>query len=408
MHMNSIIRKTLGIKHHRIVRIEKEIKGIVIHMDRIRRRRLSCGQCGQRGRVRDRLPERRWRHVPLWGIPVEIVYRPCRVNCPECGIKVESIPWAQGKSPLSQPLIVTLATWSRLLAWDVVARLFGVCWSTVRAAVQSAVQYGLSNREMDGVLYIGIDEISRRRGHIYHTQVYDLSRKRLLWSAEGRDADTLRRFFEDLGEERCRGIKAVCCDMWAPYIEVIEEMLPGATIVFDKFHLVRHLLKAVNDVRKQEAATLKKSNPDLLKGTRYIWLKNPENLTDRQRARLSYLEKLNLKINRAYLLKEIFKQLWTYKRKGWARRFLRKWFWWATHSRLEPLRKFAWMLRRYEEGILAWFDVPINNGATEGMNNNAKAVSHRARGYRTENTFTLALLHCLGDLELPQTVHKFS
>jgi transposase len=261
---------------------------------------------------------------------------------------------------------------------------------------------------MDEVLYIGIDEISRRRGHIYHTQVYDLSKKRLLWSAEGRDANTLRRFFQELGADRCSRIRAVCCDMWAAYIKVIEEMLPNAVMVFDKFHLVRHLLKAVNDVRKAEAKILKKSNPDLLKGTRYLWLKNPENLTDKQRARLSYLEKLNLKINRAYLLKELFKQLWTYKRKGWARRFLKRWFWLATHSRLEPLRNFAWMLKRYEEGILNWFEVPINNGAVEAMNNNAKAVSHRARGYRTENTFVIALLHCLGDLPLPQTVHKFS
>jgi len=406
--MRSIIRRTLGIKDHRVARVKKELSGMEIHLERIKRRRLPCSRCGHKAAVRDRLPPRKWRHVPMWGIPVEIIYRPCRVACPQCGIKVESIPWAQGKSPLSQPFIVTLATWSRLLAWDVVARLFGVCWSTVRSAVKSAVEYGLSNREMDEVLYIGIDEISRRRGHIYHTQVYDLSKKRLLWSAEGRDANTLRRFFQELGADRCSRIRAVCCDMWAAYIKVIEEMLPNAVMVFDKFHLVRHLLKAVNDVRKAEAKILKKSNPDLLKGTRYLWLKNPENLTDKQRARLSYLEKLNLKINRAYLLKELFKQLWTYKRKGWARRFLKRWFWLATHSRLEPLRNFAWMLKRYEEGILNWFEVPINNGAVEAMNNNAKAVSHRARGYRTENTFVIALLHCLGDLPLPQTVHKFS
>ncbi len=141
--MNSIIRKTLGLKHHRIISIKRSISEIVIHIDRIRRRRLSCGQCGHRAKVRDRLRRRRWRHVPLWGIPVTITYQPSRVNCPTCGIKVESIPWAQGKSPLSQPLIVVLATWSRLLAWDVVARLFGVCWSTVRAAVEAAVAYDL-------------------------------------------------------------------------------------------------------------------------------------------------------------------------------------------------------------------------------------------------------------------------
>jgi transposase len=130
-------------------------------------------------------------------------------------------------------------------------------------------------------------------------------------------------------------------------------------------------LEAVNTVRKEEAAELKKTQPDLLTDTRYIFLKNPENLTDRQRVRLSFLERLNLKINRAYLLKELFKQVWTYRGKGWAKRFLDRWFWWATHSRLKPMRKFAWMLRNHEDGILAWFDIPLSNGATEAMNNNA-------------------------------------
>ena len=116
----------------------------------------------------------------------------------------------------------------------------------------------------------------------------------------------------------------------------------------------------------------------------------------------------SLKVVRAYLLKELFKDLWTYKSKAWAKKYLDRWFWWATHSRLKPLRDFAWMLRRHEDGILGYFDCRIDNGATEAMNNNAKAVSHRARGYRTEKAFTLALLHCLGGLELPKTAHRFS
>lgn len=196
--------------------------------------------------------------------------------------------------------------------------------------------------------------------------------------------------------------------MWANYVEVARERAPQAILVFDKFHIVRHLLKAVNDVRKMEAKALLGSDSELLKGTRYVWLKNPENLTDKQRPRLAELITLNLKVVRAYLLKELFRDLWSYKYKAWAKRFLDRWFWWATHSRLKPLRDFAWMLSRQEEGILAYFDCRIDNGAVEAMNNNAKAVSHRARGYRTERAFTLSLLHCLGGLELPKTAHKFS
>jgi transposase len=405
--LRSIVRETLGLKDHRVVRLFQGADRVYIELDRIGRRRLPCNKCGERSRVRDRLLERRWRHVPLWGIPVTLLYEPCRVRCRNCGIKVEEIPWSLGKSPLSQPLGVVLAFWSRLLPWQTVGQLFGASWSTVRTAVRHAVDYGIQMREDDVVLHIGIDEISRRRGHIYHTQVYDLHGKRLLWSAEGRDADTLRRFFDQLGPERCARIQAVCCDMWAPYAEVVKEKVPQAIFVFDKFHIVRHLLNAVNDVRKAEAKELRKQGCELLTGTRYIWLKNPWNLTPRQSARLSDLEKLNLKVNRAYLLKETFCHLWTYKRKGWAKRFFNQWFWWATHSRLEPMRKFAWMIRKHIDGILAWFDVPIDNGATEAMNNNAKAVSHRARGYRTADTFSLALMHSLGKLPLPCTVHRF-
>lgn len=408
MLVSSIVRATLGLKDHRIKAVDGDVDGLVVNLAPILRRRLVCSGCGERCRLRDRLAERRWRHVPLWGIPVTLVYRPVRVACPQCGVRVEAIPWSDGKSPLSEALIVTLATWSRLLAWDVVARLFGVSWSTVRLAVDRAVAYGLEHRDVDQVRYLGIDEISRRRGHIYHTQVYDLSDKRLLWSAEGRDVATARAFFEGMGLAWCGQLRAICCDMWAPYEEVVREYCPYAVIVFDKFHIIRHLLNAVNDVRKAEARELRKTHPGLLTGTRYIWLKNPENLTPAQEQRLSSLEKLNLKINRAYLLKDLFSLLWTYRSKRQAKEFLRWWFWKATHSRLPAFKRLAWMLRRHEEGILAWFRAHIDNGAVEAMNNNAKAISHRARGYRTEKTFTLAMLHCLGKLTLPQTVHKFS
>lgn len=405
--IESLVRSTLGVKDHRVVRVEGDLGGLVVRMDRKRLRKLPCSICGGRAKVYDRLPERRWRHVPLWGLPVTLVYRPCRVRCPACGIKVEKIPWAEGKSPLTTPLVLLLATWARLLSLDVVARLFGVSWPTVGAAVRRAVAYGLEHRETGGVLYIGVDEISRQKGHVYHTQVYDLSGKRLLWTGEGRGKETLERFFAEWGAARTEAITAICCDMWDPYVEVIKEKAPGATLVFDKFHLVRHLLKAVDAVRKEEVRELKKKEPGLLTGTKYIWLKNPWNLTPKQRARLGHLEKLNLKINRAYLLKESFQEVWSFVYPGCARRYLQKWFWWATHSRLGPMRDFAWLLRRHEDDVLNWFKVPISNGSVEAMNNNAKAISHRSRGFRSEKWFSAIMLHCLGQLPMPEFIHKF-
>ena len=358
--------------------------------------------------MRDRLHVREWKHVALWGIPVKLMYRPARVKCPACGkVRVEDIPWSQGKCRLSNGLIRLLSVWAKLLAWDVVAKLFGVHWNTVASAVREMVAYGLKHREIDGVLCIGIDELSRRKGHVYVTNVYDLNGKRLIWSGEGRSRETLQRFFEEHGTVLRGKVKAVCCDMWQPYIDMVKEQLPTATLVFDKFHIAQHLLKAVDAVRRDEARELKEANPELLKRTRYIWLKNPENLTDKQRARLGYLERLNLRCNRAYLLKETFREFWDYRSQGWAKRFLNKWFWWATHSRLEPMRDFAWMLRRHQDDILNYFDIRIDNGAVEGMNNKAKVISHRCYGFRTAKNYITALYHCLGDLPEPQFVHSF-
>lgn len=404
----SIVRRTLGIKRHVVKRVEETETGLVITLDVYRGRKQVCSRCGTFARVRDRLKERAWKHVPLWGIPVTLRYRPARVKCPQCQkVCVEAIPWSQGKCRLSSGLIWSLSAWCKLLAWDQVAMLFGVHWNTVASAVREAVAYGLSHRDPDGVLYIGIDELSRQKGHVYVTNVYDLKEKRLLWSGEGRSQDTLRAFFAEHGKALKDKVKGVCCDMWQPYIDMVKEHFPDAVLVFDRFHIMQQLLRAVDEVRRAEARELKKTNPELLKRTRYIWLKNPENLTDKQRARLSHLEKLNLRCHRAYLLKETFNEFWGYKRKGWAKRFLKKWFWWATHSRLKPMRDFAWMLRRHEEDILNYFDMRIDNGAVEGMNNKAKVVSHRSYGFRTADTYITALYHCLGKLPEPDLVHRF-
>lgn len=408
MLVESMVRKTLGVKSHVVKRVGEEGGGLLVWLDVRKQRLLPCSRCGTPSRVRDRLRARDWKHVPLWGIPVTLRYAPARVRCTTCAsIRVEAIPWSQGKCRLSSGLVWLLSAWCKLLAWDVVAKLFKVHWNTVAAAVRQAVAYGLARRDLGQVLYIGIDELSRRKGHVYVTNVYDLKNKRLLWSGEGRSTETLQRFFNEHGDALKDRVKAVCCDMWRPYMDMVKANLPKAVLVFDKFHIVQHLHRAVDEVRRDEARELQKTNPELLKRTRYLWLKNVENLTDKQRARLGHLEKLNLRCNRAWLLKEGFRAFWDYKRKGWAKRFLHKWFWWATHSRLKPMRDFAWTLRCHEDDILNYFNVRIDNAAVEGMNNKAKVVSHRCYGFRTATTYITALYHCLGNLPEPEHVHRF-
>ena len=335
-------------------------------------------------------------------------YSPRRVYCKHCkGIYVEAMPWAAGKRRLTTAFACYLATWARILPWLEVARLCQCAWGTVASAVDFVVKHGLENRDLSGITHIGIDEISRKRGHQYLTNVYDLKTKTLLWSGEGRSSETLSQFFDFLGEERASQLQGICCDIWRPYIKVIEEKAPNAVLVFDKFHIIRHLMNAVDRVRRDEIQEKGKEHKELMKHTRYIWLKNPWNLTDKQKSRLSTLERLNLKINRAYLLKEAFRNFWSYSKPGWAEKYLKKWFWWATHSRLKPMRDFAWLIRRHEKNILSYFKVPIHNGSVEGLNNKAKIISHKAYGFRSAKNYILNLYHCMADLPQPKLLHTF-
>ncbi len=408
MLIESLVKETVELQGFRVAKVTGDVSGLVAVIAPDKRFSPRCGQCLESAPYRDTRTMRRFRHVPMWGIPVELRYEPRRVSCSHCdGVHVEAMPWVSGKQRMTRALMVTLAIWTRALPWKQVARLFRCSWGTVATAVDEAVAYGLAHRDVGELTHIGIDEISRKRGHVYVTNVYDLKSKRLVWSGKGRTQETLEAFFEFLGPEKTAALQGICCDMWQPYIDVIKAQAPQAVLVFDKFHIVRHLMEAVDQVRRDEIREKGPTHKALMYKTRFIWLKNPWNLTEGQTFRLGELEQLNLKINRAYLLKELFRHFWDYTYAGWAKRYLKRWFWWATHSRLEPMRDFAWMVRRHEKDILNYFRMPIDNGTVEGLNNKAKLVIHKAYGFRTAKNYIRNLYHCLGDLPLPQTVHTF-
>ena len=408
MLIESLVKETVELQGFRVLKVEGGVSGLVATIVPDKRFSPRCGQCLEPASYRDTRPMRRFRHVPMWGIPMEFRYRPRRVSCSACNsVHVEAMPWVSGKQRMTRALMATLAIWTRILPWKQVARLFRCAWGTVATAVEEAVAYGLAHRDLGELTHIGIDEISRKRGHVYVTNVYDLGSKRLVWSGEGRSKETLEAFFTFLGPEKTAVLQGICCDMWQPYIDVIKTQAPQAVLVFDKFHIVRHLMEAVDQVRRDEIREKGPAHKALMVKTRFIWLKNPWNLTDGQTFRLTELERLNLKINRAYLLKELFRHFWSYTYAGWARRYLKRWFWWATHSRLEPMRDFAWMVRRHQDDILNYFRMPIDNGTVEGLNNKAKLVIHKAYGFRTAKNYIRNLYHCLGDLPLPQSVHTF-
>ncbi len=317
MLVESLVKATVELQGFRVRRVTGDVTGLAAELTPDWWYAPRCGRCEHRGRYRDTRWVRHFRHVPLWGIPVTLVYAPRRVVCGHCGtVRVEALPWAVGQQQFTRALLVTIATWTRVLPWQQVARLFGCAWGTVERAVEAAVAYGLAYRDLTAVTHIGIDEISRKKGHVYVTNVYDLARKRLLWSGEGRSQATLEAFFDFLGPARTAALEGICCDMWPPYMAVIQRRAAHAVLVFDKFHIVSHLMQAVDQVRRDEIREKGAAHKALLHKARFIWLKNPWNLTETQHRRLAELEHLNLKINRAYLLKELFAHFWSYRRAG--------------------------------------------------------------------------------------------
>jgi transposase len=276
-----------------------------------------------------------------------------------------------------------------------------VNWKTIAAVVEGVVLWGLQHRRWEPLHVIGIDEVSRRKGQRYLTIVYDLSRGRVVWVGRDRTTETMERFFTWLGPRRARAIHTVCCDMWSVYIDAVETHLPQAALVFDRFHVSQYLSRAVDEVRRQTWRQLQGAEKVEFKHTRFLWLKNPENLAPDERTRLSALLRLNSPIVRAYLLKEDLRRFWTYRYTAWAGAHLLQWLWRASHSRLEPFKKLARMLRAHLDGILVWTKLRVSNGALEGMNNKVKVISHRAYGYRTTWTYMANIYHCCAGLPQP-------
>ncbi len=375
--------------------------------------RPRCSGCGKARPGYDRSPlERLFRFVPLWNLDVYLRYRMRRVDCPDCGVVVEQVPWADGKQASCSAMRVFLSSWARRLSWKETARCFGVSWDTVRRSVDWVVAFGLENRDLGGVNALGIDEVAYGAGHCYMTLVYqiDAGRRRLLGVVEGRTIRSMLRFFRDFGSERCSRVRVVCTDMWHPYLKVIAKKLPNALNILDRFHIAKKLGEAVDQVRRDEAKRLHSEGYEpVLKNSRYCFLKRTANLTAGQSAKLADLLRYNLRTVRAWMLKESFDAFWHYNHPRWARWFLRKWCARAMRSRLDPIKKFVATLRRHEDLLMNYFvaDKEFSSGVVEGLNLKVNLGIRKAFGYKSFDVMKTALFHQLGDLPEPDLTHRF-
>jgi len=382
---------------------------------RVKPRRNSkpiCSGCNQARPGYDHLSERRYQMVPVFGFAVYLVYRPRRVECPRCRVKVEQLPWCRGKETTTQAFQWYLVFWTKYLALSQVAEVFRTNWQTVYTAVERAVEWGLARRPLDNVKAIGVDEVQWQKGHHYLTLVYqiDASCRRLLYVGLDRTEQSLRGFFEAMPQQLAAGLKYVCSDMWQAYLTVLKKYAGQAVHVLDRYHIVAKLNKAIDEVRADEARRMKADGDEpVLKHSRWCLLKRPENLTDKQGSKLRELLGYNLKTMRAYLLTREFQDLWEYVGPTWAGKFLDGWLTKVMRSRIEPLKKVARTLRKHRALILNWFKArgEISAGIVEGQNYNVKLLMRRSYGIRSFRVMETLLYHQLGKLPVSELAHRF-
>lgn len=370
-----------------------------------------CSGCGKRCPGYDRLPTRRFEYVPLWQLAVFFVYALRRVNCPDCGVIVERIPWACGKNQQTKSYRIFLATWAKRLSWQEVATIFGTSWDSVYRAIHWVVSWGIVHRELVDLESVGIDEIQYRRGHKYLTLVYQLDEgaKRLLYVAKDRTEASLNGFFDILDAQTASGIKFACTDMLPAYLKVLKQRASGALNILDRFHIAKKFSEALDKVRAEEARQMKADGyEEVLKNSRWSLLKQRSNLTTKQTVKLRELLKYNLRTVKAYLMREDFNRFWTYTSPTWASKFLREWCVRAKRSRIEPMQKLANTLIKHESLLLNWFESKgLSSGVVEGFNNKAKLTMRKAYGFKQFATIEVALYHQLAKLPEPKSTHKF-
>jgi transposase len=364
------------------VTLSPEEKRIDVSLEHRRRVQFCCPECDLPSPLYDHIPSRHWRHLDHGECLTWLHARIPRVYCLEHGIRHVSVPWALPGSRFTLPF--ERHAIDTLLETDVLggARLLKLSWDEAWHLMERAVERGQKAKKRRVIPYLGVDEKAVARRHQYVTMVCDLDRGTVEYLAENREKTSLDAYYASLSGEQLAGIQAVAMDMWDPYIASTRAHVPDGArkIVFDRFHIIKHMNEAVDAVRKEENRLLLEDDIDILKGTKFFWLFAEENLPEKMVERFAFLRGANLKTGRAWAIKESLRELWTYRRRGWAELFWRRWYFWATHCRLKPVRKVAAMIHNHLENVLTYFDHRITNAVSEGLNSKIQTVKKTPMG----------------------------
>ena len=381
-------------------------EGVIVSV-RLRRRRRVCSRCGQTGRLAIHGRRvKRWRHLDLGAQRCVIECELRRLWCRSCGAQFEAVPWARAGSRYTRDFEDVVAWLAQQMAKTPIAGMLRIAWDTVGRIVERVIAERLDERRLSGLVAIGVDEISYRRHHRYLTSVVDHRAGAIVWCAAGRNAATLQRFFDELGDRKT-SIRAVSIDMSGGYEKAIRDNLPGAEIAFDPFHVVRLGQRAVDQVRRDEWNAHERSHTAKgrwIKGTRWSLLKAPEKQSVPQLALLGEVSQANKALYRAFLLKEELRLLYQLDDPRLAPAHLDAWLAWASRSRLAPFIRLARTIRRHRTGILAAIRLGLSNGRLEGLNSRIRPISHRSFGFHSAAPLiALVYLCCTGIvIELPR------
>jgi transposase len=363
----------------------------------------KCPKCSQTFTCRDHAEERVWRHMDTCQFGTYLHARIPRIECPDHGVLQIKVPWAEPRSRFTllfeRFVIAVIEQCATVLG---ACRLLRMNWDEVWGIMSRAVARGMRRKQEKVIPVFAVDEKAFKKGHKYMTVVCDLHKATVEHVAEDRKAESLKAFWKSLSPEQLKGIEAVTMDMWSPYIQATVQCVPeaGTKIVFDRFHIMNHMVKAVDAVRKQEHRQLSAAGDDTLKGSKYLWLFSEENLPDKHRPRFEVLKEMNLKVGKAWAMKESLRELWEYAHTALARRFFKKWYAWASRSRLEPVKKVANMLQEHIDNIITYCRHRVTNAVAEGLNSKIMAIKRRACGYRNKEHFKTAIYFFCGGLNL--------
>lgn len=361
---------------------------------------VSCPQCGSAARQYD-TRQRRWRHLDTCQYRTYLAAKVPRVRCPQHQVLQIAVPWSEGRARLTALCEAVVIDWLRHAPIAAVAQQMRLSWDEVDGVMKRAVQRGKERREVRLPRRIGVDETSFQKRHEYVTVINDLD-GHVVHVADGRGKETLEQFYQQFDRQGLAGVQTVAMDMWEPYIRVTDEYVPEAQtkIAFDKFHVAKHLGDAVDRVRRAEYRRLARAGDQRLKGTRYLWLTNSENLDEERRRRLEAVSIRRLQTTRAWDYKERAMMQWSGGSRELAREAWLAWYRSAIRCRLEPVKRVARMIKRHLEGIVTAMVQGVSNARAESINAGVQKLKYMARGFRNRERFRNAIYFHLGGLDL--------